>query len=209
MGKLMKNLVLILSALLANFVGLAASAKTSEVPGPDFYRALVMRLRPDAKFKIATADHFSYYSYHFEFGEPFQPNAQVSDAHLNMDHPNYFDRLFWDRIALKDGSYLEVHDGERIPLTCVFISGQDNRFNGQKSPVIPDYIIKVYLVANDYACQGPIHPGWPSTGGKKEAWDTYAFYEVRDPTIMLPQDSELRLLWSEFPSVLVQEGPHQ
>jgi hypothetical protein len=206
----MKSVSLLFFAVVLG-LSFPASAKNAAVPAPkaDFYRAMIMRLRSDAKFKMATPDHFAYFNYHFEFGEPIQQETLVSDAHLNMDNPKLFDRLFWDRIALKDGSYIEVHEGEKIPLTCVFVSGQDNRFNGQKSPVIPDFILKVYLVANDYACQGPIHPGWPSTGGKKEAWDTYVYYEVRDPTIMLPQDSHLRLIWSEFPSIFVQEGPHQ
>ena len=64
--------------------------------------------------------------------------------------------------------------------------------------------MRVYLVANDYSCTGPINPGWPDNGGKEETWDTYVYFEIRDPTIMLPVEAHLRYRWNEYKSVLVK-----
>ena len=61
-------------------------------------------------------------------------------------------------------------------------------------------------MANDFSCQGPIRPGWPRTGGNKENWDTYLHYEIRDPTIMLPQDALIRYRWNETKAVLIDKG---
>jgi hypothetical protein len=105
---------------------------------------------------------------------------------------------------LKDGSVLKLGD-EQLPLTCIHVSGQDNRFSGKKTPLIPDLIFKIIFVANDFSCSGPITPGWPESGGRKEAWSTYLFYVVKDPTIMLPVDAKIRYRWNEFEAVLA--GP--
>ncbi len=97
--------------------------------------------------------------------------------------------------------------GERkLPLTCVFIHGQDHRFSGKDDPLFPDLLLKVYLVANDFSCTGPLNPGWPSNGGKMETWHTYLYYEVRDPTIMLPVEIKLRDFWNEYSAILFEKG---
>ncbi len=117
-----------------------------------------------------------------------------------------FYRIFFDRIFLKDGSTLHV-GGQDLPLTCVFVSGQDNRFSGDHNPLFPQFILKVHFVANDFSCVGPINPGWPGSGGKKEAWDTYVHYSIKDPTIMLPVDAGLRYRWNEFEALLDTDLP--
>ena len=119
----------------------------------------------------------------------------------------YFFRSFWDRILFTDDSFININ-GEKLPLTCIFIIGQDNRFTDPKmnSPLLPEFILKVYLVANDYSCQGPMKPGWPATGGRQENWNSYIYYEVRDPTIMLPVDAKLRYRWNDYNVVLIDRG---
>ncbi len=128
------------------------------------------------------------------------------DSHLDSNK-KYFNRLFWDRILVKDGSFVMIN-GEKLPLTCVVLSGQDNRFADPKSisPLIPEFVLKIYFVANDFSCQGPLKPGWPETGGREENWDTYLYYEIKDPTIMLPVDAKIRYKWNEFNVTLVDKG---
>lgn len=182
----------------------AASAPVSK-PGPEFYRALTEKIRPDGEYRIFMPDgRHQDIKYHFKFGAPVYREPMINDLQWDPPRKDVL-RSFWDRILFEDESYLEV-GGERLPLTCVFIQGQDNRFSGQSGPVLPQIILKVFLVANDYACQGPVRPGWPSTGGRREAWDTYLHYEIHDPTIMLPQDVKLRYRWNEFDAVLIDRG---
>ena len=180
-------------------------ARAASASDPAFYRALTSSIRPDGQFRIYMPDGRNQdVSYHFKFGNVIYKEPMLNDWHWDPPHKEFL-RTFWDRIAFTDESYLEV-GGERIPLTCVFVHGQDNRFSGSYNPLEPEVIIQVYLVANDYSCQGPIRPGWPTSGGKKESWDTYLYYEVRDPTIMLPQDTKLRFRWNEFNAILIDKG---
>lgn len=169
------------------------------------YRNLTLRVRSFVEFMVPFPGLKSSITYSFEFSEPAYEFPIISDIHMTSS-PVYFYRHFWDRIFFKDGSYMEIN-GERLPLTCMFISGQDNRY-GQKdsSPLFPEFVIRVYLVANDYSCQGPKKPGWPEVGGKEENWDTYIHYEIKDPTIMLPVDAKIRYRWNEFNMVLVDRG---
>ncbi len=166
----------------------------------EYYRRLTLDLRSSGEFKVSLMNEDKFFSYYFELGEPIYENPVISDSPL-LDRPENFFRKFWDRISLKDGSKITLN-GEDIPLTCIFINGQDNRYSGSTDPRFPQFIMKVYLVANDYSCTGPLNPGWPNNGGRKENWDTYIYYEVRDPTIMLPVESKIRFRWNEFQSVL-------
>lgn len=190
-------------ALWLSLCGLVHSAHASPVlPGPGFYRDLTHRIRPGGHFRIYMPDgRHQDVKYHFKFASPLYAAPKVTDQNWGF---NDTIRLFWDRILLTDESYLEV-GGERLPLTCVFVSGQDNRFS-RGGPLTPEFLIRIYLVANDFACEGPIRKGWPEIGGKKEAWDTYLHYEVKDPTIMLPQDAVLRYRWNESSAVLIDAG---
>ncbi|MFZ3231523.1 MAG: hypothetical protein WA160_15050 [Pseudobdellovibrio sp.] len=184
----------------------SSSVFSETVPKAEFYRNLSMNVRKNAEFLIPFPGASSSITYNFDFDRPVYLEPILNDIHMGLA-PKYFFRSFWDRILFKDGSYLLVN-GEKLPLTCIFIVGQDNRFVDKKQyfPLLPETILKVYLVANDFSCQGPIKPGWPETGGKKENWDTYLYYEIKDPTIMLPVDATLRYRWNEFDVVLVDRG---
>ena len=194
-----------LMSLLFVSVSAFGRPKTS-APNVQFYRDLTLKIRSSGEFLIPFPGTQSSIKYSVSFGQPVYEVPKMYDTHLNDKDP-YFYRSFWDRILFKDGSFLEVN-GEKLPLTCIFISGQDNRFSDKMnySPLLPEFILKVYLVANDFSCQGPIKPGWPETGGKQENWDTYLYYEIKDPTIMLPMDAKLRYRWNEYNVVLVNKG---
>lgn len=171
---------------------------------PAFYRGLAERLRPEAEFRVPMPSGGDLqFSYKLKIGDPIYQLPKISDFITNPAQSKYFDRKVWDRLWLKDGSTAFI-GGEEVPLTCVFMSLQDNRYSGPRLPIVPELIISFYIVANDYTCQGPIKPGWPQTGGDKENWSTYIHYEVRDPTIMLPTDIKLRYRKSSFPALLVR-----
>lgn len=181
----------------------SAFAKPASSAEKKFYRDLVFKVREQAEFKVPMPNgndmHFSYF---LKLDSPKFPEPVSFEYEFNENGPKFI-RYFYEKVFTKDGSYIEV-GGEQIPLTCIHVSGQDNRFSGKSGPLIPDYILKVTFVANDWTCQGPIKPGWPKTGGKKEAWETYVHYEVTDPTIMLPIEAGLRYRWSEFDAILVK-----
>lgn len=172
----------------------------------EFYRDLVLKIRTQGEFKIAFPnDADQVFKYKLEFDQPKWEEPKVAE-HTLYDPDSTekkFIRFFWDKIFTKEGSSIEL-GGEQIPLTCVYVSAQDNRFSELSSPSIPEFVLKVYFVTNDWMCTGPLNPGWPSDGGKKEAWGTYLHYTINDPTIMLPSDAVLRYRWNEYEAILVQ-----
>jgi len=201
----MKSILLIFLTLACT--PFLATAKEPTKAEKKLYRDMVLRIRTQAEFKVPMpANGDMHFGYKMEFDQPKWQEPIISDWSITDEHmkpTGKFIRNFWEKIFLKEGSYINVA-GEQIPLTCIHVQGQDNRFSGKSGPLIPDFILKIIFVANDWTCQGPLNPGWPSNGGKKEAWETYVHYEVKDPTIMLPVEAGLRYRWSEFEAVLVK-----
>ncbi len=201
-AKFALSLVVILSS-----ISISAFANQPTAAEKKFYRDLVLRIRSQAEFKVPMpANGDMHFDYKMEFDQPKWPEPIIGEFPLtdsSMKPTGKFYRVFFDKIFLKEGSYMTVA-GEQIPLTCIHVEGQDNRFSGNPDPRFPQLILKIIFVANDWTCQGPINPGWPESGGKEQAWDTNIHYEVRDPTIMLPVESGLRYRWNEYSSVLVK-----
>ena len=182
-----------------------ACAETASANQSALYRDMTLRVRPSGAFKVPMPGNGDLaFNYEFKFGAPKLSEPIVSDLYMGPETDRYI-RNFWDKIFLEDGSYLLL-DGQKVPLTCIFIRGQDNRFSQKDTPLIPDFVLRVYLVANDFTCTGPINPGWPENGGKKETWDTFFYFEIRDPTIMLPTEARVRYRWNEFPAILSNPG---
>jgi hypothetical protein len=184
----------------------SVEASTSQLPqDPQYYRSLIKRVRPHAKFKIPMPSGGDFeFSYDLRVGKPLL-NAPIVEDYPGDAGRNIIFRNFFDKIFLEDGSTLHL-GGEEVPLTCIFVRGQDNRL-AKSTPLLPDIILQFYLVANDYSCTGPINPGWPENGQKKETWDTYLRFDVRDPTVMLPVETSLRYRWNQFSAVLIDSGP--
>jgi hypothetical protein len=183
-------------------------ADTPPVDPATLYRSLTLKVRAQGSFKVPMPNGADMpFSYKLAFGAPLFSQALFSDFFMGPD-TTQFVRDFWDKIALQDGSYLMLGN-DPVPLTCIFIRGDDNRFAHKDTPLIPDFLLRVYLVANDFSCTGPINPGWPGNGGRKETWDTYLYFEVRDPTIMLPTETKVRVRWNELPAVFVDQGGNQ
>lgn len=198
--------LLIFILLLTSATFADSNTTSTKAPDAQFYRDLTLKIRKTGEFTIPFPGVQSSINYSFEFDQPVYDFPIINDTQMGYKD-SYFYRIFYDRILFKDNSFLQVN-GENLPLTCIFISGQDNRFADKKqySPLLPEFVLKVYLVANDFSCQGPITPGWPQTGGKEQHWDTYLYYEIKDPTIMLPMDAKLRYRWNEYNVVLVDRG---
>lgn len=163
----------------------------------EFYQNLILNIWKEANFELQlpgvpeTDVH-----YQFEWWEPHPAMEEPVDFPLGTGSDKFY-RIFFDRLLFKDGSFLSIGN-EILPLTCLFVEGQDNRFSGKATPLIPDLLLKIHVVANDFSCTGPINPGWPENGMRKENWDTFLYYEVRDPTIMLPVEPILRYRRNEF-----------
>jgi hypothetical protein len=101
------------------------------IPNSEFYRAMTLRIRNSGEFKVPTPGTNTSVSYNFEFNRPIYKEPVIGDLHFPIGEA-YFLRTFFDRILFKDGSFLEVN-GEKLPLTCVFVEGQDNRFSKNKT----------------------------------------------------------------------------
>ncbi len=180
-------------------------AALAEADGVDLqkYRDLVMTVRSSGDFSIPMPDGTQVkFSYQLDKASPVLASPVFSQLSLTPGSDQLY-TSFWDKIWLKDGSVL-ISGDDKIPLTCIYVAGQDNRGISPRSPLFPDFILRVYLVANDFTCTGPVNPGWPSNGGRRTTWDTYLYYEVKDPTIMLPTDTKLMFRRNEFEAVLVR-----
>ena len=191
-------------ALLLLFIsaGYASAAEPKIDQSPEFYRSQVLRIRQMASFKVPSPVGDTEVTYSLKFAKPAVGYELPLTHILDWDRatPNTYYKLFWDRIFVEDGSTLKIKN-EVLPVTCVYVDGQDNRKSGTDSPLFPNLVLKVYVVANDFDCEGPINRGFPSNGGREEAWDSYMFYMVKDPTIMMPVESKLRYRWNEFETV--------
>jgi hypothetical protein len=183
---------------------LAHADAPSIVDSATLYRDLSLKVRQQGSFRVPMPSNGDLsFSYQLKFGNARFAQPLINDFLLDAGATKFI-RNFWDKIFLQDGSVLNV-GGESVPLTCVFVRGQDNRFSQKDTPLIPDFVLRVYLVANDYTCTGPINPGWPTNGQRKETWDTYVYFEVRDPTIMLPTEAKIRYRWTELPAFVVSQ----
>jgi hypothetical protein len=191
-----------LSLFLFLTLALSAGADDRLAGDLDLYRTLVSKVRTTGKFQIPMPSGSDLtFNYRVTTGTPLYTAPATAEFPLTATAPEFF-RMFWDKVLYADGSYIEV-GGEQIPLTCLYVAGQDNRYSGNTSPLVPEFVLKVYLVANDFTCTGPINPNWPGSSPRMETWDTYIYYEIRDPTIMLPTEVHLRFRWNEFSAVLV------
>lgn len=179
----------------------------SQAEEPIFYRQLVLKIRNKATFKVAMPSGSDLQvNYELKFGTPLWDVPVIFELSLELGASSQAGnfRQFWDKIFVAEDSFLQA-GGEKIPLTCVFVDGLDNR-SIKDSPLQPDFLLKIFIVAQDFNCAGPLNPGWPTNGARKELWDTYIYYEVRDPTIMLPVESRIRYRWSEFSAILEDHG---
>ena len=192
-------------AIQSLIVALALLASGAQAFGADPYRDFTLHVRPQGSFQVPMpGGPAQAFSYSLDFGAPLYPAPSTADFFVDPDLSTFY-RKFWDRVLLKDGSVLQLGD-TKVPLTCVFVDGQDNTKSGNTSPLLPDYVLKIYLVANDFSCVGPVNPNWPQAGGRPETWDTYLYFEIRDTTIMTPTEVKIRYRWNEYPAVFVDPG---
>ncbi len=165
------------------------------------YRTLSKNIRPQAQMQIAMPNGELFdFSYDLKMADALFPNPLMSTIRLGSNE-NEHSISFWDKIMTTEDSSLNIGN-EKLPITCIFVHGQDNRNISELSPLFPQFIMNIYIVVGDYTCAGPLNPGWPQNGGKKELWDTYIHYQIKDPTIMLPTDITLRLRWNEYSAYL-------
>lgn len=188
----MKSFLIFSMAVILSFFA-HARPKADDIK---YYRDLTMNIRTDATFKAVMIGFEQQFSYHFELAQPIYPMPIVSEARLGLDQKKFY-HAFWDRISLNDHSYINIGD-QQVPLTCIFVQGQDNRFAGKENPKLPGILLKIYLVANDPLCIGPLNPNYPDDGGIREAWDTYFYYEIADLANMTPKAIKIRNHWNEF-----------
>jgi len=172
----------------------------ASTPDETVYRQLALNVRKEANFKVPLPNGQNLmFSYAMQIGKAMWLDPISYTFPLDFENKKFY-RHFWDKIFLEDGSAIKIGN-ENVPLTCLYLEGQDNR-SSKDTPLTPDFVLKIYLVANDFPCTGPVNPGWPANGGKKEIWDTYIYYEIRDPTIMLPMEIKIRHRWVEFSATL-------
>lgn len=198
----LKNIFILNVILIFNF---ALGSDKFPIEIKSEYRNLLASLKSQGTLKIVTPglndDPIIYFELKID-KETTLGNSRYVDIYLDPGQQDQYIRKFYERIFLTDESFIKVNN-ETIPLTCIFVEGQDNRNLQIDSPLFPKIIFDVYLVANDYSCTGPINPSWPEQGGKEETWDTFLRYVIKDPTIMQPTDTYLRLRWNEYRTILV------
>ncbi len=168
------------------------------------YRNLSLKVRTDGTFMVPMPNGQNpRVEYSFHLKEPVWPQPAIIVSPVNPEKDSY-SLLYYEKFLTTPDSYLKIGE-DQLPLTCIYIKGQDNRYlKNFGSPLFPGIRLEVYLVTNSFDCMGPKNPGFPFNGKKEELWDTYIYYVIRDPTIMLPADAKLRYRWNEYAAVLVK-----
>jgi len=195
-------------SLFSGIISVAAAAPLEISFAPEAYRTLLMRTRQSEDFVFPAPSGDTPVSYRIEWGLPLAKEVSIFDLALDSSKPSNKFREFSDKIFVKDGSFLQIGQTQ-LPVTCVYVKGRDNRMSGLDSPLFPQILLEIYIVANDFACAGPFNKGFPGNGGKRELWETYLYYRIKDPTIMLPADARLRYRWNEFDVFLNDQGRAQ
>lgn len=193
---------------LISLLGVMVGLKTFAAETPQAYRNYVLALPATMNFSAVTPWGLGEVSYSLKWSAPLiSLPAMASYPALDGDPTKNFVEFF-DRIALTPDSFIKI--GElTIPLTCIWVHGQDNREVDGDDPLIPKQVYRYILVANDFSCSGPINPGWPENGLKKEYWDTYVELLIKDLTIYRPAEATLRYRWNETKMIVKEIGPKQ
>ncbi|MGZ3809781.1 MAG: hypothetical protein ACXVCE_16985, partial [Bacteriovorax sp.] len=82
---------------------------------------------------------------------------------------------FYNRISVTSDSSIEIEKAHlKLPLTCIWIHGVDNR----KFQSIPESLRKIifteiYFVSGDAKCKGPVNVNYPYEGDSKKNWDNF------------------------------------
>jgi hypothetical protein len=182
---------------------IADTWKAPADPGDLFYRDLLKTLRRTGTFKVSLPAMAPIpLSYRVTVSRPKTAKPVLID--INAGEGGRFLRQVFDKLFFDDNSVLKIGDDE-LPLTCVHLDGQDNRFTGPKSPLTPDFILRIFLVANDYSCTGPLNQD-PSLGPVGPTWDTFLYYEVRDPSTMFPINARLHYRGNNFAVTRLDTG---
>ncbi len=190
------------------FLVIGTGSNSFAVEPPQVYRNNVLALPATMNFSAISALGQADVSYSLNWGAPLISLPAISTYPALGGDPNKNFIEFFDRISLTPDSFIKI--GElTLPLTCIWVHGQDNREVDEHNPLIPKQVYRYFLVANDFSCTGPINPGWPENGLKKQTWDTYIELLVKDLTIYRPAEAILRYRWNESKMVTKDVGPKQ
>jgi len=187
---------------LATLIALATPARAAvPTPPPAAYRQLVKSVPLEGSFKILMPGRRRPVRIAYRiagWGKGRDPEPIL----MSRDSGQFFDWNF-----TTEGSSLKVEgdEEESLPLTCVHVRGQDNRASRTRNPLFPEVLLRVFLVANDAACVGPLNLN-VELGGRRELWDTYLYFEVHDPQTMLPLEVKLRYARNEYHALLDRAG---
>jgi hypothetical protein len=196
--------VLFLSSAQASAVASFASENPDLVAE---YRRDVLAIPAQMKFEVRSPLGSAEVSYQLTWDEPAALLPETS-RFPSLSSPDAYFIEYYDRIFLAPGSQMNV--GSRVlPLTCIWVHGQDNRPWITFDPLIPLKVMRILLVANDFACEGPFNPGWPGNGKPKETWDTYIEIQLKDLALYRPSHSSLRFRNVETELAVTEVGPVQ
>lgn len=194
--------------LLSIFTFIIGSQNVFAAETPQAYRNHVLSLPAAMSFSVISPLGPAEVTYSLKWDSPLMALPAMS-AYPDLEGDptkNYIE--FFDRISLQPDSFIKI--GElTIPLTCIWVHGQDNREVDNQDPLIPKQVYRYILVANDFSCTGPINPGWPGNGLKRETWDTNIELVIKDLTIYRPAEATLRYRWNESKMVIKDVGPKQ
>ncbi len=194
--------------MLLSFVIVLIATNIYAAESPQAYRNYVLALPAAMNFSAITPLGTAEVSYSLKWEAPLIALPAMSAYPSLGGDPNKNFIEFFDRIALTPDSVIKI--GElTLPLTCIWVHGQDNREVDDQNPLIPKQVYRYILVANDFSCTGPINPGWPENGLKKEMWDTYIEILIKDLTIYRPAEATLRYRWNETKMITKEIGSTQ
>jgi len=164
-------------------------------PTAEFYRRLLLNMRREGNFQLhLPGQKVASVSYRLQWNV----SRLTHSAPKFYGSPDAQVRNWSDHVWTAEGSTLTVENAERpLPIDCVFVQGQDNLGAYRRPAVIPRFVLKLFFVANDPECRGPINNDPTLYSVTPFLWDTFLQYEVRDTTVFLPLEPKLRYFRNE------------
>ncbi|MBS1984086.1 MAG: hypothetical protein JST16_07925 [Bdellovibrionales bacterium] len=166
-------------------------------------RARATQANPALYRKIALSIPANYSLVHRSLTGDLPVSWSVTQMQPAQAEPTVFDTSsddsdsveFYDRILFGAGSKLTAN-GRVLPLTCLWVHGSHHSHAPQNQRIL---LRRLYLVASDTTCTGPVKPGLPPEGNPELNWDSYIYFEQATPALDAFHSAVLSFYGTAYP----------
>lgn len=174
----------------------------SRTPEREFYRRLFLNIPREGNFSLELPGFgkSTEIQYKFDWNSPL---LDLTKLDLKGSEKSMH-RIWEDRVmTVRNASWLTIEglSQGKLPITCVYVFGQDTLNPKGKPNDFPRFILKVQLVINDNDCKGPVETKPDVYVTNTDLWETALTFQLRGDgatNLMYPIEPKLRYLRNEF-----------